>query len=293
MRMFVVLLGCLLLSACGVNSTSVAGAPGGDLQSFDIKEAPAAADTMDQKPQARDLTAAPQIAYSYIYGYRLSTGTIATVQQKHMALCDTLTPVRCRIVSMARESNEGDFSNAALELQIDSRIARDFGGQLDKVATDAGGEASNRAIAAEDLSKQMSDTAAKIRAKQALADRLMALLKNRAGKVGELVEAERAFAEAQEELDAARSWMAEMQGRVSLSKVVINYASTAPAGGGFWRPIRNSFASVGQTLGGSISALVTVVVMTAPWALLLWAMIRFAKWRGWRLRWPWRRQAGD
>jgi hypothetical protein len=287
MRVAWVMISCLLVSACGEKAAQGEFTTE-SLQTYDVKEAPASA--ADAKRDVPDLSAAPQIAYSYTYGYRLSTGTIAAVQQKHMALCDKLTPLRCRIVSMERASNEGDFSNAALSLQIDSKIARDFGVQLDKAATDAGGENSNRGINAEDLSKQMSDTAAKIKAKQALAGRLMALLQNRAGKVGELVEAERAFAEAQEELDAARSWMAEMQGRVSMSKIDIRYSSTTPTGGGFWRPIRDSVASAGQTLGGSISALVTFVVIALPWALLVWGLIRFARWRGWKMRWPWRKQ---
>lgn len=233
--------------------------------------------------------AAPQIAYNYTYGYELDADNISTAQTAHVALCDKLGTSQCRIVSMKREARQGSFSSAALSLQVDAKIARGFGDKLDAVVTEQGGDAANREITAEDLSKQLVDTEARIKAKQALADRLIVLLKNRSGKVGELVEAERAFADAQEELDAARTWLGEMQQRVSMSKIDINYDSYSPVGGGLWQPIREAFASVGQSLGGSVASAITFVVVVLPWIALLWGILWLLKRLGWikQLRFPW------
>lgn len=233
----------------------------------------------------------PQIAYSYTYGYRLGSGAIAAAQAAHIALCDKLGPARCRVAKMLRASSDGQFSTATLNLLVDGRIARAFGADLDKAVAGVGGENSDRGIEAEDLSKAMIDTQARVTAKQALADRLMTIIKTRSGSVADLVEAERAFADAQEELDSARTSMAEMQGRVALSSIDITYSSRDATNGGLWRPVRDAFDSAGQTLGNSIGALLTFLVVALPWVLLLAGLLWLKRRLGWRtgVRWPWRR----
>ena len=281
----------LALMACGQPEHSKLF----DREVLDVKASDAAADSMSAVEDADGggstpiPAAEPQIAYSYSYGYRIGSGEIDAVQAKHVALCDKLGKLRCRIATMQKSSVDGEFSNASLSLMVDAKIARQFGAELDRAVSDSGGEASDRGIEAEDLSKQMIDTQARIDAKQALADRLLTLIKTGGGKVGDLVEAERAFSDAQEELDAARSNMAEMKGRVALSKVEISYQSRNPSGG-FLRPVRMAFASGGQMMGASIGALIAFLIIIVPWvamiAFLLWLKRRL----GWStgIRWPWR-----
>jgi Domain of unknown function (DUF4349) len=254
------LLALLLVGGCGQRAGETAASE--ELASMDVKDVsadaaiPMAEDDSVIKKTALDV-AAPQIAYSYTYAYQVDEDHVGIVQSQHVAMCDRLGVTQCRIVSMKREASDGQFTLAALSLEVNSKIARSFGQKLDAAVAREGGETANREITAEDLSKQIIDTEARIKAKQALADRLMILLQNRSGKVGELVEAERAFAEAQEELDAARTWLREMQTRVSMSKIDISYASYSPAGGGLLQPVRAAFASIGQTLGESIGAAMT------------------------------------
>lgn len=296
---FGLLTAALLIAGCDSQPASAPNV----LRTFDVKEE-SAEDAMSAADAAADAataaeaapgeaapvpTADPRIAYKYRHGYRLDASDVGSVQQAHLALCDKLGTAHCRVVSMERASSEGDFIRASLNLQVDAKQARAFGAALDKAVGDAGGEVSDQGIEAEDLSKQMVDTQARIKAKQALADRLLALLQNRSGKVGELVEAERAFADAQEELDAARSWMAEMQQRVSFSAIAISYNSSAPSGNGLWRPIRDSFASAGQTIGGSVGSLINFVAAILPWLLALIGAVWVVRRLGWgkRLKIPW------
>jgi hypothetical protein len=304
MRLFILPV-ALALAACGrdggethpvrqeLTTLDVAEAPppGGATHLPGI-EAGAAAEADEPAP-------GPRIAYTYRFGYTLSAGSIAAVQQRHIAMCDALGAARCRIVSMVREASQGSHATAGLHLLVDARIARRFGERLDAEVTGAGGAVGSRATEAEDLSKQIVDTAARVRAKEALAERLLALLRTRDGKVGELVEAERAFAEAQEELDAARTWLAEMEQRVALSKVEIGYASPAPVGGGLVQPVREAAGDAGEVLGDSLAFLIRLIVAALPWgllaALLVWALRRFG-FRGPRLSGRWwrgrRRAAG-
>jgi hypothetical protein len=285
----------LALAACGNSQDMKVKTE--SLETFDVAEAPPPPEVeppgLVAKQDAEPDVAAPQIAYTYSFGYRVSADTVPQVQRQHVAMCDQLGAVRCRIVSMTRDSGDGQFVRAALSLLVDARIARAFGDRLDAAVTGSGGAVSARGTQAEDLSKQIVDTEARLRGKEALAQRLLALLGNREGKVGELVEAERAYAQAQEELDSARSWLAEMRGRVAMSKLDISYSSDAPEGGGMWQPVRSSVAQAGQVFGASIAALITLTLALSPWLLVIWALLWLLRRLGWlkRLRLPSRRPA--
>jgi hypothetical protein len=238
--------------------------------------------------------AAPQIAYKYQVGYTVAAERLDAAQRAHVALCDRLGPARCRVLSMNRNAADGEFASGALALEVDARIARAFGAELDKAAAGVGGETASRSTEAEDLSKAMVDTEARIRAKQALADRLLRLINQGGGKVGELVEAERAFAQAQEELDAARGWLGQMRTRVATSRYDISYSSRAPSGSGVLAPVRDALRGAGQAFGWSVAAVITAFVVLLPWAaalVLIGLLFRRLGWfRGWR--WPWRRRQG-
>lgn len=149
----------------------------------------------------------------------------------------------------------------------------------------AGGTVAERKVDAEDVTKQIVDTNARVRAKQALATRLLGLINSANGKVADLVAAERAFAEMQEELDAARSLRATLEQRVAMSAIDITYVSSASDSA--LAPIRRSVGGIGETLAFSIAALVNAVVAILPWALLLAGLIWIRRRRGWR--WPFRR----
>lgn len=230
-------------------------------------------------PATPIIAAAPQIAYEYSYGFRLPTEALAKVQAKHVALCDSLGVARCRVIDMKRSAGEGDYASGSLQLAVASAIARPFGARLSEAAGEEGGTLADSGITAEDLSKQIVDTEARLRQRTLLATRLTELLATRKGTVAELVEAERAVAQVQEEIDQARSWLAQMRGRVAMSKLSVSYSSASPAGGGFAEPIRLAIGRAGEILGISFAALITVVVGLGPWIALI-AL-------GW---WLWRRR---
>src|SRR3954466_13645402 len=173
-----ILIPLLLLSAACHRSGQAPQA----IQMFDVAEPPPAAVMAPNMPpgiedarQARvdDEATPPQIAYIYSIGCSGGAVSVGEVQRRHVALCDSLGPARCRIVSMRRDSNDDGAANATLSLLVDARIARAFQDRLDAVTTGSGGSISNRGVEAEDLSKQMVDTAAKVRGKEALAQRLL------------------------------------------------------------------------------------------------------------------------
>ena len=288
MRMRMALLTVALLAGCGKPQNMTAAEPRA-LQAFDVAE-PAPPGIVPSGSMQATAPIGPQLAYTYTLGYRLADGAIGPVQAGHVAQCTALGSARCRIISSNLSSNgePGGTAHGQAVFLIDARLARAFIARLDAATDRAGGTQSDRTVEAEDVTTQIIDTDARVRAKQALADRLVGLIKSTNAKVGDLVAAEQAYADTQEALDAARSNQAELRQRVAMSRVTVDTSSTAAAGA--WAAVAQSVDSVGATLAASVAALVTFVVGALPWGLLLAGLIWGARRRGWRLRWPWRRR---
>ena len=219
----------------------------------------------------------PQIAYTYSYGFRIGGDQMNALQARHVSMCEALGPQGCRVIEMRSSGGEGDYANGYLQLAVAAEQARAFGTQLTETTTSEGGEQTSASITGEDLSKQIVDTEARLRARILLRDRLMDVLRNRQGTVAELVEAERGVAQVNEEIDQAQSWLAEMRGRVQFSQVSIQYSSGAPSGGGFMEPVRNAWGSLGSILGVMLAALIVLVTVFGPIGLLVWGAIRLRR----------------
>lgn len=266
-----------------------------DLKAFDVEEAPAAPEQIAAEPAggaaASTIPAAgPQIAYTYQVQYQFDRRNVAEVQARQIALCERLAP-RC-IVQKSNLTDGGPDDSIVTNMAsvlIDTRLASAFNGRLDAIARAAGAKVFNRQTTAEDVTKQVIDTDARIRAKQALADRLLRIIRTSNGKVGELVEAERSYAAVEEELDAAREQQAELRRRVQMSEVAITYAFNTYDSA--MEPIRHSLRAIGTTLSASVAALLTFLVAATPWALVLGLYLWLRRRFGWR--WPFRRKATD
>jgi hypothetical protein len=255
------------------------------LATLDVEEPPAEA-------PAPPAAAGSQIAYAYSISYAFDRRTVAAVQGQQLALCRKLGTQRCLVVRSTLNTPGPDdhIVNDEAVLMIDARQAEAMTRRFDTIAEVGGARRARREIVAEDVTRQMIDAAASVRAKQALSERLLAIIRSGNGKVGELVEAERAYATTNEELEAAKATRAALAQRVTMSRLTISYVFDDRPGGS--SPVAASIATAGDTLSGSVAALVTFVVAAFPWAivagLLLFGLRRLARRRGWR--WPWRRE---
>lgn len=268
----------LALAACGQADTG-----GEALKAFDVDEPapppkPAGA-AMGAQPLA---VSVPRIAYTYDFSFVLPADALAGAQAAHVALCDRMGLARCQLLEMQTRRGGDTADAASLKLRVASAEARRFGAAAIASVGKVGGRAVDQQIAAEDVSKQMVDAAARIRQRELLVTRLTEILRTRTGKVAELVEAERSVATAQEELDAARGWLAELSGRVAYSTVQIDYraltaASDLPFGGRLLEDVQVSFA----TFAAGLRQLIGIAILLAPWALLVglatWAVRRWRK----------------
>jgi hypothetical protein len=251
-----------------------------DVRTFDVQAEPSPQEQValpsieTDAPSAPDATPAataiavtlPRIAYTYGYGFRLDRDRIAMVQERHLALCRRLGSTLCRVTAMQRgETSQGD-AGASLKLQVAAAVAESFGRGLIAAASGGGGDTVDRSIAAEDLSRQMIDSEARIRTREVLIQRLTILLQTRSGNIAQAVEAERAINTAQEELEAARAALADMRGRVAMSAVEIAYVPRGAAPDTANRIVA-AVTDVASAAASSIAAMIVIVGVSLPWAL--------------------------
>lgn len=228
------------------------------------------------------MSVAPRIAYSYTYKYEVPTAKLAQVEHAHQALCDRLGPAKCQIVGATLEGRAGAYNAGTLSLRVAPDIARTFEGQLGQAVGAADGSLIQSGITGEDLTRQVIDSEAGLKAKRTLRDRLQALLETRQGKLNDLVELEKSLSETQQELDTATSELAELRGRIDMSKVEIAYEATLPSTAEERRPIAGALGSISDTLGGSVGLLINALAAFLPFAVVIGGLI--ALWRALRRR---------
>lgn len=239
-----------------------------------------------------DTAGAAQIAYSYAFGFSIEQESIPTLQAAHTNLCDSMGP-RCRVLRMSQAGTDGFDGYGELRLQVEAGQAREFGDALRKPAEELGGEQASFLVDGEDLGETIIDTEAKLRSRVILRDKLTSILRSNRGSVDELVKAERAVAEVNEEIDANRSKLADLRGRIRFSAITIEYNPyLGQTSTGFAQPVWVALTSIGSTLGMTISLLIYLVTALVPVTALIlglrWLLHRF----GVRIRF-WRKSPQD
>jgi len=225
----------------------------------------------------------PQLAYSYKLTYLLPGDKLAEVQDSHRALCEQMGPARCQLISLERGTGEDVHAEATMQLRVASSEARNFTDSMGKSVASAGGRSTGSNISTEEVSKAIVDTKARIEQRELLVKRLTELLRKRSGTVAELIEAERSVTQAQEELDQARGWLAELQGRVAMANFEIHYGSIAASADASSVSGQLSDATLGSATNFMIilRMLLTFVIYLGPWALLgglaFWGLRRLRK----------------
>lgn len=213
----------------------------------------------------------PQLAYDYDYRWRMPAADIGALQRRHASLCEQQGPASCQILGMSKSGEDEGEVYGELQMAVASKQARAFGALLEDEAEDAGAEQVSAEIASEELSKNIVDTEARLAARTELRDRLREVLKTRKGTVEELVEAERSVAQVNEEIDQARSWLKEMQGRVAYSKVTVHYETGTPVTSDFLAPVSGALGSLGTIFGYMLAILIVLGAVLVPVGGMVWA----------------------
>ena len=218
----------------------------------------------------------PQLAYQYAYRFALPGEDLRRLQRAHASLCEQQGPASCQIAGMSTSGEDAALSGT-LQLLVATTHARAFGALLEDEAETLGAQTRAADIATEEVSKQLVDTEARLASRIELRDRLREVLRTRRGTVEELIEAERGVAAVDEEIDQARAWLAETQGRVAFSRMDVHYESAAPLGNSFVEPVAAALGSVGGILGYLAAFLVIVGSVALPIGGVVWGVRRLTR----------------
>lgn len=214
--------------------------------------------------------AAPMLAYMHQVTLSAPAREVAPLMARHQAACIAAGPAQCQVVGSSTNALGENTVSAMLSIRGEPKWLATFRDGLDADARKADGRVTARSVSSEDLTRQMTDTDAYLRAQTALRTRLEALLASRPGRLGELLEIERELARVRGEIDAAQSNLAIMRARVAMSTLDLSYQSqSAPVVEGTFAPLTNAIDGFIGTLAAGFGAIITLIAFLLPWLIVL------------------------
>jgi hypothetical protein len=231
------------------------------------------------------------LAYSYQVGLELPAARVNAVMESHVQACQSAGPRLCQLVGSNVSGDPESYISGYVSIRGEPAWLRAFMNGLEAQADQAGGRLKSRTVQSEDLTRQIVDTEARLRAQTALRDRLQDLLRSRPGRLADLLEVERELARVQGEIDAVQSALAVMRTRVSMSELNLSYESRPqPVGSDTFEPLRDAFANFLGIVVGGFAAIIVIIAGLIPFAVVIvpivWLLLRWRKARGGRF---WRR----
>jgi hypothetical protein len=250
--------------------------------------APGATTSPNQAPsQPVGPTPVLYLAYSYAMGLEIPSERLASVMDRHLQACQAAGPRVCQLIGANRTGDPESYMEGYVSLRGEPNWLNTFKSGMAQEADAAGGRIISETTNSEDLTRQIVDTEARLRAQTALRDRLQELLRSRPGRLADLLEVERELARVQAEIDAVQSALAVMRTRVAMSELNLTYRSAPrPVGSDTFEPLRQAFANFLGIIVGGFAAIITLIAVLIPFAIVLvplaWLLLRWRKRRGGR-----------
>lgn len=243
--------------------------------------------TPTQTGQPAGPTPVLYLAYTYALGMEIPSQHLSAVMDRHVQACQAAGPRLCQLISSNRSGDPDSYMEGYVSIRGEPNWLNNFKGGMAQQADEAGGRIISENTTSEDLTRQIVDTEARLRAQTALRDRLQELLRSRPGRLSDLLEVERELARVQGEIDAVQSALAVMRTRVSMSELTLTYRSSPrAASSNTLEPLRQAFANFLGIIVAGFAAIITIIAALIPFAVVLiplgWLLLRWRKKRGGR-----------
>ncbi len=227
------------------------------------------------------------LAYTYGISFEAPSQRLPGVMDRHMQACQDAGPRLCQLINSNRSGDPESYIEGYISLRGEPGWLRHFMSGISAEVDEAGGRITSQTTNAEDLTRQMVDTEARLRAQTALRDRLQQLLRSRPGRLADLLEVERELARVQGEIDAVQSTLAVMRTRVSMSELNLSYRSAPrPVGSDTFSPLRDALAGFIGIIVEGFAAIITIIAALIPIAVVVvplsWLALRWRRARGGR-----------
>lgn len=247
----------------------------------DMEEAAAGADI------GEDGVPAQQLAYEYAASLRLPSQAVGPVMSGHEAECREAGPKVCQVLYSTLTEQNAENVYGRLRIRAVKSYMDPFRNGLGDDAEEADGQLVTMTAEVEDLTRQITDTTARLEAQKTLRKRLLRLLEKDTDEVGDLLQIERELARVQGEIESTESWLKTLKARVAMDKLDIDYSSIPKAvTPQTAQPLRNALTSFLSDMAWSLAAVIRFIASLIPWLIViipgLW-LLR-AVWRNWRKR---------
>ena len=234
-------------------------------------------------PEVGEPAAEQYIAYSHSLGLTLPKGGVDPMMAAHVEACRAAGTAKCIVINSNIYSQEEDYASGNLSLRATPDWIDGFLGKVDEETDAAGGEITQRSTNAEDLTRQIVDTGARLDAQKKLQGRLLNLLERRDGDLGELLQIEREIARVTGSIESIEAQLKTLRLRVSMSSLDINYQTKVPAfSSSRENPLGEAFGDFFYNLSSAIAAVITAFAVGLPWILLIALFL----WIWLKLIWP-------
>lgn len=219
-------------------------------------------------PGGEPANAGVMLAYSYAMGIEAPKEAIAPLVTAHEEACANAGTSVCQVMGSSVNAYGDDQVSGYLNLRAEPKWLEKFRATIGGDAQRAGGEVTANSVSTEDLTQYIIDTDARLQAKLALRERIRKLLESREGTLNDVLQAERALADVQGEIDSMTAQLGAAKARVAMSALSISYASDPETSTSMWKPLSEAFKSFGRTSMASLAAAVTFIARTWPFFIL-------------------------
>ncbi len=231
------------------------------------------------------------IAYTYNYGFKVPSAGMQGLLDAHKKQCEDAGPSKCYVVNSSISGLGEDQSYGQMTVRGSADWVKAFRAGMVDGLKPFNATLDSNSDSAEDLTVNIVDSEARLRSLKTMRDRLEQLLRDRPGKLSDLLEIEREFARVQAEIDSSESILAQMKLRVAMSVLTLNYTASYPPGSeSVWRPVGDAFGGFEASFAGAFAAIISFVAEILPvvivGGLAIWGVMSLLRWRGRRKKKP-------
>jgi len=280
----ILLISTLLLTACGNQQSIVTDSASMEQSTIEMVQADMGTSMKQAAPappltrgEVQNSSSQSFLAYRYNYGFQLPAKSVAATAKSHADICLKAGPSQCQVLNSSTSSHNAD--NGAQPDWLEN-----FKTEMQSSVEAVKGKMTSSNVSAEDLTRQILDTDARLKAQTTLRDRLQGLLATRNAELKDLLALERELARVQGQIESATTTLNVLRKRVSMSVVDINYQSESVAvSQSALSPIGRALKNfVGQFAYG-LSNVIEFFAGILPWLIFviipgLWILRRW--WRG-------------
>lgn len=248
-----------------------------DLKTFDVSADSSAGESAPAAPGIVP-TAAPGVAFSYRYGFRLPDANISAAQEAHAAACEKLGLTKCRITGMTYQLDERDRVDATLALSIDPLQARSFGKEAITVVEQQDGRLRYAEITGEDQNPALDEAARRQGDANKTISQLEADLAKAKGE-NERVQIREQIRQLRAEIQAAQASAVDSEAKIQRTPMTFNYAGGGASGRGFAgeNPAQEAWYLFVDSLATMVSVALKLLAVALPWLVLIAALIALAR----------------